>query len=164
MGISDWSADVCSSDLQSGVARLLRARISLVQRRRLAIHRIRFANFVRGLRDNSSLRSILQNTGWLLTGKGVGAVLSLFYLAIVTRTLGPAGFGLFSLILRAAQTIGIIISFATWQIIVRYGQEYVPSADHGKFGRLFFFCIALDLCGAFVGSLIAMAEIGRAHV
>src|SRR3546814_11340903 len=92
MGISDWSADVCSSDLQSGVARLLRARISLVQRRRLAIHRIRFANFVRGLRDNSSLRSILQNTGWLLTGKGVGAVLSLFYLAIVTRTLGPAGF------------------------------------------------------------------------
>src|SRR3546814_11223505 len=70
MGISDWSADVCSSDLQSGVARLLRARISLVQRRRLAIHRIRFANFVRGLRDNSSLRSILQNTGWPLPGKG----------------------------------------------------------------------------------------------
>lgn len=99
----------------------------------------------------------MQNTGWLLTGKGVGAVLSLFYLAIVTRTLGPTGFGLFSLILSAAQTIGIIISFETWQIIVRYGQDYIPSGDHEKFGRLFFFCIALDLCGAFVGSLIAMA-------
>src|SRR3546814_16535665 len=124
-------------DRQSGVARLVRARISLVQRRRLAMHRIRFANVVRGLRDNSSLRSILQNTGWLLTGKGGGAVLSLFYLAIVTRTLGPEGFGLFSLILSAAQTIGLIISFEHWQLIVRYGREYLQSADTTKCGPLF---------------------------
>src|SRR3546814_14125353 len=116
-------------DRQSGVARLVRARISLVQRRRLAMHRIRFANFVRGLRDNSSLRSILQNTGWLLTGKGVGAVLSLFYLAIVTRTLGPAGVGLFSLILSADQNIGIIIRLETRPHNVRCGNEIGQDAE-----------------------------------
>ena len=48
---------------------------------------------------------ILANTGWLLGGKGVGAVLSLAYLAIVTRTLGVADFGRFALVLSAANVI-----------------------------------------------------------
>lgn len=107
-------------------------------------------------RDNSISR-ILQNTAWLLTGKGVGAVLSLAYLAIVTRTLGPSGFGQFALILSTAQAIGIIVSFETWQIIVKFGQEHVQSGDSSRFGRLLTFCIAVDLCGALVGCLIAAA-------
>lgn len=107
-------------------------------------------------RDNS-IRRILQNTAWLMTGKGVGAVLSLVYLAIVTRTLGPSGFGHFALILSTAQAIGIIVSFETWQIIVKFGQEHVRSGDSNRFGRLLTFCIAIDLCGAAVGCLLAAA-------
>lgn len=105
-------------------------------------------------RDRSILR-ILQNTAWLLTGKGVGAVLSLGYLAIVTRTLGPSGFGQFALILSTAQAIGIIVSFETWQIIVKFGQEHIRSGDSNRFGRLLTFCIAIDLGGAVVGCLLA---------
>ena len=57
---------------------------------------------------------ILANTGWLLGGKGVGAVLSLAYLAIVTRTLGVADFGQFALVLSAATVIKTITSFDSW--------------------------------------------------
>ncbi|MCF8709450.1 lipopolysaccharide biosynthesis protein [Rhizorhapis sp. SPR117] len=111
------------------------------------------------MHGDTSIGRILQNTVWLLTGKGVGAVLSLFYLAIVTRTLGPSGFGQFALILSTAQAIGIIVSFETWQIIVKFGQEHVQSGDSGRFGRLLTFCIAIDLCGALVGCLIAAAAV-----
>src|SRR3546814_6130619 len=46
-------------------------------------------------KGDSSIGRILENTAWLLGGKGVGALLSFVYLAIITRTLGPAGFGHF---------------------------------------------------------------------
>lgn len=112
---------------------------------------------LRSLRKDGSIARILQNTGWLLTGKGVGAVLSLFYLAILTRTLGPTHFGQFTLILSTAQAIAIIVSFETWQIVVKYGQDHLREGGHDRLGRLFTFCIALDLCGATIGCLIAAA-------
>src|SRR3546814_8372779 len=62
-------------------------------------------------KGDSSIGRILENTAWLLGGKGVGALLSFVYLAIITRTLGPAGFGHFALILRTAQLNSIIVSF-----------------------------------------------------
>ena len=63
---------------------------------------------------NSSLARVIKNLGWLLAGKGFGAVLSLFYLALVTRLLGPAGFGSFTLILVTAQVASAFVSFESW--------------------------------------------------
>ncbi len=108
-------------------------------------------------RSDSSIGRILENTAWLLGGKGIGGVLSLFYLAIVTRSLGPTGFGHFALILSTAQIVTTFVSFETWQIIVKFGQTHIQEGDTGRFGRLMAFCIAIDLAGAFVGCLIAAA-------
>lgn len=108
-------------------------------------------------RGESSIGRILENTAWLLGGKGVGAVLSLVYLAIVTRTLGPEGFGHFALILSTAQVIGTIVSFESWQIIVKYGQAHVQNADNERFGRLLTFCVVIDVIAALTGCLIAAA-------
>lgn len=108
-------------------------------------------------RGESSIGRILENTAWLLGGKGVGAVLSLVYLAIVTRTLGPEGFGHFALILSTAQVIGTIVSFESWQIIVKYGQTHVQNADNERFGRLLTFCVVIDVIAAMAGCLIAAA-------
>lgn len=104
---------------------------------------------------DSPLARILQNTAWLLGGKGVGAILSLAYLAIVTRTLGPSGFGQFALVLSTAQAIGTIVSFESWQVIVKYGQDHMLKGDHDRLGRLFGFCIAIDAVGALTGCVIA---------
>jgi O-antigen/teichoic acid export membrane protein len=98
---------------------------------------------------------ILRNTGWLLGGKGVGAVLSLVYLAIVTRTLGVADFGRFALVLSAATVIRAITSFDSWQIIVRYGQTHLATGNANALNRVLRFCILIDLASAAVGGLIA---------
>ena len=98
---------------------------------------------------------ILANTGWLLGGKGVGAVLSLAYLAIVTRTLGVADFGRFALVLSAATVIKTIVSFDSWQIIVRYGQAHLDGGRGDVLNRLLRFCILIDLASALAGGAIA---------
>ena len=98
---------------------------------------------------------ILANTGWLLGGKGVGAVLSLAYLAIVTRTLGVADFGRFALILSAATIVKTLVSFESWQIVVRYGQPHLMNANHDALNRVLRFCILIDLASAAAGGVIA---------
>ncbi|KMS57456.1 polysaccharide biosynthesis protein [Sphingobium cupriresistens LL01] len=102
---------------------------------------------------------ILANTGWLLGGKGVGAVLSLAYLAIVTRTLGVADFGRFALVLSAANVIKTLVSFDSWQIVVRYGQPHVTDGNGDALNRVLRFCILIDLASAVAGGLIAAAII-----
>jgi O-antigen/teichoic acid export membrane protein len=91
----------------------------------------------------------------LLTGKGVGAVLSIVYLALVTRSLGVEKFGQFTLVLSTAQAVAALVGFQTWQIVVRYGMEHRGRGDVGALGRLVRFCAMLDLAGALVGCLIA---------
>ena len=98
---------------------------------------------------------ILANTGWLLGGKGVGGVLSLAYLAIVTRTLGVEDFGRFALVLSAANVIKAVVSFDSWQIVIRYGQQHLGTGDHDALNRVLRFCILVDLASAAAGGLIA---------
>ena len=98
---------------------------------------------------------ILANTGWLLGGKGVGGLLSLVYLAIVTRTLGVADFGRFSLVLSAATVIKTLVSFDSWQIVVRYGQSHLATDRGDALNRVLRFCILIDLASAAAGGLIA---------
>lgn len=77
----------------------------------------------------SLLGRMLTNTVWLLGGKGFGAICSLLYLAILTRTLGIKGFGHFSLIFGTSQALVALAGFQTWRIVVRYGAEYVHNKD-----------------------------------
>ncbi|CDO36783.1 MULTISPECIES: lipopolysaccharide biosynthesis protein [Novosphingobium] len=107
------------------------------------------------LENASPLRRILQNTAWLLGGKGFGAVCGLAYLAILTRTLGLKDFGHFSLIFGTAQALIAIAGFQTWRVVVRYGSEHIHAEDWGKFGRLGMLCGMLDAVGAVIGCGLA---------
>ena len=51
------------------------------------------------------MHRLIRNIGWLLTGRGVNAVLSIVYLALATRTLGLDHFGYFAIILALGQTV-----------------------------------------------------------
>ena len=99
----------------------------------------------------SPFRRVLKNVGWLLTGKGVGAVLSLVYLGLATRMLGLEGFGQFMLILSIGQAVAAIMLFQSWQVVVRYGVPLVRAGDRAKLGRLVRFCSILDIVAAVLG-------------
>ena len=96
-------------------------------------------------------RRILKNVGWLLGGKGFGAVCSLIYLAILARSLGVRDFGHFSLIFGTGLIVVELASFQTWQMIVRYGTPYVTRGDWNAFGRLAMGGGLIDLTGALLG-------------
>jgi len=111
------------------------------------------------------LARILANTAWLMGGKGFGALCSIAYLAILTRTLGLAGFGHFSLIFGTAQALIAIAGFQTWRVVVRYGAVHVHLRDWPAFGRLGMFAGALDALGAVFGCLLAaVVFFGFAHL
>ncbi|MCJ2180504.1 lipopolysaccharide biosynthesis protein [Novosphingobium album (ex Hu et al. 2023)] len=117
------------------------------------------------LENVSPLGRILQNTAWLLGGKGFGAVCGLLYLAILTRTLGLKDFGHFSLIFGTAQALIAIAGFQTWRVVVRYGSEHVHAGEWDKFGRLGMLCGLLDAAGAVAGCALAAVVIyGFSHV
>lgn len=107
------------------------------------------------LQTISPFRRALRNVGWLLTGKGLAAVLSIAYLALATRSLGIQTFGLFTLILSTAQAVAAFVGFQTWQIVVRFGMAHREAGREGALGRLIRFCLALDIGGALVGVGIA---------
>jgi O-antigen/teichoic acid export membrane protein len=107
------------------------------------------------LQQQSPLARIVANTAWLLGGKGVGGVLSLFYIAILTRSLGLKAFGHFSLIFGTSQALIAVAGFETWRIVVRYGAEHVHNEDWAAFGRISLFAGMLDVAGAVAGTVLS---------
>lgn len=93
------------------------------------------------------IRRALTNTGWLMGARGINAVLSLGYLAMATRALGLQGFGQFILCVTFAQAITGLVSFQTWQAVVRWGQRKETAPDAVGFA------LALDLLTIGAGTL-----------
>ncbi|SFP67244.1 lipopolysaccharide biosynthesis protein [Sphingomonas rubra] len=103
------------------------------------------------------MRAAARNLGWLLASRSVLAVLSLFYLGIITRSLGVTGFGRFALITGASQTLATLVAFQSWQVIVQYGVAPQERGDDAALGRLFRASALVDAGGAAVGALLAWA-------
>ncbi|QYJ07784.1 lipopolysaccharide biosynthesis protein [Qipengyuania flava] len=95
------------------------------------------------------MNRLMRNIGWLLTGRGVNAVLSLVYLALATRTLGLDNFGYFAIILALGQTVTGLANFQTWQFVVRWGAGDEGPADATGFA------IALDMLSVVLGLVLA---------
>lgn len=102
---------------------------------------------------------IVKNAGWLVGGQSFAAVLSIAYLAMVTRSLGLVGFGVFSLILGIAQTTATIATFQTWQVLIHYGVDHVRDGRQDKLDRLVWFCAGLDAMSAVIGSAMSVAAV-----
>lgn len=113
----------------------------------------------RRAQKTGTVARVLENVGWLLAGKGAGALFSLGSIAILTRTLGLEGFGQFVLILGTAQFVVALVAFQTWQVVVRFGVSKLATGSSAALSRLIAFCLALDLGGALAGCLIAAAGV-----
>lgn len=99
----------------------------------------------------ATLVTVMQNFGWMLASRGVSAVFSLIYLAIITRSLGVSGYGAFALITGAAQFLASLLAFQTWQIIVQYGVAHIENHDETRLARLFRSAVVLDIISAVTG-------------
>lgn len=107
------------------------------------------------IKSEKPLAKISRNVLWLLSGKGVSAVLSLVYLGLVTRTLGVEGFGSFALVLSIGTAIVQFVQFECWQVVVRFGAAHLHKGDRRALGRLVGACRMFDIAGFIVGVGIA---------
>lgn len=110
-------------------------------------------------KPRSLMARMLTNVAWLIGGKGFGAVCSLVYLAILTRSLGLKDFGHFALIFGTAQALIAIAGFQTWRTVVRFGVHHIHQGDWDGFGRLSMMAFLLDVAGAVIGCAIAYVAI-----
>lgn len=107
------------------------------------------------MEERSHLRTIFGSMGKLLGGKAVAAIVSLIYIAIVTRALGPSDFGVLTLVNTYVTMVGGVIAFSGWHAIVRYGTAALAKDDGARFMRLTRFSILIEASCAIVAILVA---------
>ncbi|MEO9599070.1 oligosaccharide flippase family protein [Parasphingorhabdus sp.] len=121
--------------------------------------------FTKWAHSEDSLVRVFRNSSWLFSAKGVGAVLSIFYLAILTRTLGVAGFGEFMVIVGAVQVLAAILKLQTWQAVVQFGVPYLLAGQNQAFRKLSAQNFWIELIGGLVacGALWLMLPYGASQ-
>ncbi len=107
-------------------------------------------------------QGIFKNLSLLLGGKSVAAVLSAVYILLVTRALGPTGFGVLVLVNGWTVTIGGIIAFSGWHGIVRYGAQALEKDDRPRLVRLARFMTVVELGCGLTAMIVAASAVGFA--
>ncbi len=100
------------------------------------------------------VRRIYTNLGLLLGGKAAAGLISLIYLFMATRMLGPVQYGELVLLNSFVTLIGGLIAFPAWHAIVRYGVGGRTADEHAKLIRLLRFAGAIEI----VAGIVAVAS------
>ncbi len=108
-------------------------------------------------RANGVVGRIYANLGRLLGGKAAAGLLSLAYMAIAARALGPADYGVLILIHAYVMTVGGIIEFPGWQAIVRYGAQALALGNRARLTRLLAFAGLVEGAGGVLAVSVAFA-------
>lgn len=101
------------------------------------------------------VRRIYGNLGLLLGGKAAAGLISLIYIVIAARVLGPENYGVLVLINYYAMLVGGLIAFPGWHAIVRYGVQALAAGDEAKLVRLLRFVGAIEVAGGICAVCIA---------
>ena len=101
------------------------------------------------------VRRIYANLSLLLGGKAGAGVLSLAYLAVAARALGPAAYGALVLVHAYTILVGGVVNFPGWHAVVRYGAQ--AKDDPARLLRLLRLTAAVELSAA--GLAVALAAL-----
>jgi len=100
----------------------------------------------------SPTAKIFRNARSLISGNAVGGVLSLAYLAIAARSLGPTNMGYLVLAHAYVLVIASLARFQSWQAVIRFGEPMLVAGNIETFRSLLRFTVKMD----FVGSVLAI--------
>ena len=108
------------------------------------------------LSANPRLSALLRNVGVLITGNALNGVLSLVYLAIITRALGLEQFGLYGLYMAYVGLFTRLTGFQTWQGLIAFGTPAYEKKDRGLLLDLLCLGSLLDFASGIVGYVLAL--------
>ena len=99
------------------------------------------------------VRRIYANLSLLLGGKAGAGVLSLAYLAVAARALGPADYGALVLVHAYTILVGGVVNFPGWHAVVRYGAQ--AQDDPARLLRLLRLTTLVELSAAILAVVLA---------
>lgn len=88
------------------------------------------------IREDNLLQRVVSNSLHLFSNNTIALALSVLQGALVTRLLGPSGFGLLGIIIAYASTVNSIFSFRMSELVVRYGGAYLERGEKDKASAL----------------------------
>ena len=88
------------------------------------------------LREDNLFRRVITNSLHLFSNNTIALALSVLQGALVTRLLGPAGYGLIGVIMAYASTVNSIFSFRMGEVVVKYGGAYLEQGEKSKASAL----------------------------
>ena len=91
-----------------------------------------FQKISSNLREDNILRRVVTNSLHLFSNNTIALSLSVLQGALVTRLLGPSGYGLIGVIMAYASTVNSLFSFRMGEVVVRYGGEYLEKGEKDK--------------------------------
>ena len=98
---------------------------------------------------------IYGNLGKLLSGKAGAGLISLAYMVVAVRVLGPTDYGVLILVHTFAMTVGGIIEFPGWHAVVRYGAQALERGDQPGMMKLLRFAALVEGLGGLCALLVA---------
>ena len=89
-------------------------------------------SFLPKFKNDPLFGKVIRSSGALLSANTISLGLSVLQGALITRLLGPAGFGLIGVVMFYASTVNSIFSFRMSELVVRYGGEYLGKGEKDK--------------------------------
>jgi len=109
------------------------------------------------LPEQSPMRRILGNLGFLVRGRGVAAVLTLATTAILARSLGPVEFGMVVVIQTYVLLIRGLLNFKQFEAIIKFGVPAHDAGDNHTIRRLIFISRKVDRYMSITATIVAVA-------
>ena len=107
--------------------------------------------------EEATLRDRMAKIAHLLTGNFLTSIIGLIGFALTARALGPADYGVLALCFSFTRAVERLVSFQSWQPLIKYGAAAQQSGDLAGLKSLLKFGLLLDISAAAIGWLIAVA-------
>jgi O-antigen/teichoic acid export membrane protein len=116
--------------------------------------------FLKNTFASGTFKKLFKNTGLLIGGDTVSAVLGVLTFAITARALGAEKLGMLVLIDAYVRIVDKLVNFQSWQFMIKYGSDTLAAKDSSGFKALVKLGTIVDSCTAVIGCAISVALAG----
>ena len=89
--------------------------------------------FLKNTFASGTFKKLFKNTGLLIGGDTVSAVLGVLTFAITARALGAEKLGMLVLIDAYVRIVDKLVNFQSWQFMIKYGSDTLSAKDSSGF-------------------------------
>jgi O-antigen/teichoic acid export membrane protein len=115
---------------------------------------------LRSFFEHASFKRLFKNTGLLLGGDTVSAVLGVLTFAVSARALGTENLGMLVLIDAYVRIVDKVMNFQSWQFMIKFGSDAIEHGDAPGFKALVKLGTLVDAITATIACAVSLALAG----